>query len=172
MLRVKSDHPNHLLEPYDEADASLPNYRSIDYNPAKIAKYEDAYYGRDFWIEKYGEGGIPYLPPHPGETMAANPGGSSAYLARVRRSLYKNFFSASVDWFAGILTNYSLDEMAAKTLGDWQDDVDYCGNSFQTLVDELVKLCLRDGFSGMWVDFPINDGLDVHPILRAIPETI
>ncbi len=111
----------------------------------------DSYRGRSAW---FAHGKVvdqvkakQYLPKQSLEPQ-------SSYTDRLARSPYDQRFRAAIEAFAGLLPIDSLSEDAHPTIEEYRKDIDLRGNNLDAFWDKADEMSLRDGFSGVLVEFP------------------
>ncbi|MFN6572400.1 DUF4055 domain-containing protein [Dendronalium sp. ChiSLP03b] len=82
---------------------------------------------------------------------------SQAWSDRIRRTTFDNRFEPAIKDYAGLLSVFSLNDDVAKSIVKNKDNIDQCGNDIWTFFHEADQWCLRDGWCGIMVEFPIED---------------
>ena len=137
-MNLEIDHP--------VGDSSLPSYQ----HPALREIADDLQRAYDVFHCLRGEGvKQKYLPQEPGEP-------DDAYKARVNRSVFSDFFRASIHAFAGVLSKFSL-VSPPPSLQAATDNIDLEGDSLQAWFQQADELMLRDGAVALCVEMP--DGI-------------
>jgi hypothetical protein len=150
---VSSDISEH---PTDNPD--LPCYFHPEYK-ARLSTWRfmfDVFEGRSAWFDA-GEGKITdkkkaqtYLPRENKES-------EEHYLARIKRSPYRNFLAPVIEDFEGLLTDWKWSGEILSSIAQSQDDCDLKGHDWITAISQADRLTLRDGACGLMVDFPMAD---------------
>lgn len=134
-MEIKLDHPT--------TDPALPSYQ----HPALREIADDLQRAYDVFHCLRGEGvKQKYLPQEPGEPP-------DAYKARVGRSVFSDFFRASIHAFAGVLSKFSLVNPPAS-MEAAADNIDLEGNSLTAWLQQADTLMLRDGAVALCVEMP------------------
>ena len=76
-----------------------------------------------------------------------------SYKARLERSVFSDFYRASIHAFSGILSKFSLDD-PPPTLETFQDNIDLEGNSLVAWFMHVDTCMLRDGGIALQVEMP------------------
>lgn len=127
-------------------DSALPSYQ----HPALREIAVDLQRAFDVFHCLRGEGVKgKYLPQEPAEPH-------DAYKARLGRSVFSDFFRASIHAFAGVLSKFSL-IAPPKSFEDAADNIDLEGNSLTAWLQQADTLMLRDGAVALCVEMP--DGM-------------
>ncbi|NER93615.1 MAG: DUF4055 domain-containing protein [Symploca sp. SIO1B1] len=78
----------------------------------------------------------------------------TAYINRLKRSRWVNFFRRTIDGFSGLLTDFELSSDNPKSTQDNLEDVDMQGASLRAFLSTADEIALRDGFCGILVEYP------------------
>ena len=134
-MKLELDHPI--------TDPELPSYQ----HPALREIAADLQRAYDVFHCLRGEGvKQKYLPQEPAEPP-------DAYKARLGRSVFSDFFRASIHAFAGVLSKFSLVDPPAS-LKAAADNIDLEGNSLTAWLQQADSLMLRDGAVALCVEMP------------------
>lgn len=80
-----------------------------------------------------------------------------AWNDRIRRTTFDNRFEPAIKDYAGLLSVFSLNSNVAKSIVKNKDNIDQCGNDLWTFFHEVDQYCLRDGWCGVMVEYPVED---------------
>lgn len=134
-------------------DKDLPSYRHPRYIEAApfLDFVLDMWRGKSSWIS--GEKQIDYQKAStylPKESEEPN----DEYLNRLLRSRFERRFRNAIEKdFAGLLAQFNIKD-SPRSLLQYQDDVDFRGNSLRLFLREADKLALRDAYCFVLVDYP------------------
>ena len=134
---MKSSHPG--------TDPKLPSFQ----HPVLKEHKEDLERAYDAWYCLKGNGDDvkrKYLPPEPAEPP-------DAYVGRLGRAVFSDFFRAGLEGFAGVLSRSELKD-PPPTFEANKDNVDLEGNSLEAFWLTVDPLCLRDGGVPIIVEMP------------------
>lgn len=124
-----------------------PQYHNFDspayQNPKYVEALKQLKFVSDIWN---GDNISQYLPKESKEP-------AEAYAQRLARAYWAKPFKRSIQGFAGLLTDFQTVDIPAS-LNDWLDDIDGCGNTLTTFLNDADERVLRDGSVAMMVDFP------------------
>ncbi|MBW4598904.1 MAG: DUF4055 domain-containing protein [Calothrix sp. FI2-JRJ7] len=77
-----------------------------------------------------------------------------AYGDRLKRTRFDNRFKPAIGGLAGLLGEFTLNEDVAPSILDAKNNVDGQGNSLHAFFSEADTLALRDGWCGIYVEYP------------------
>lgn len=80
-----------------------------------------------------------------------------AWSDRVKRTTFDNRFEAAIKDYAGLLSVFSLNDDVAQSIEANIDNIDQMGNDLWSFFNEVDQYCLRDGWCGVMVEYPIKD---------------
>jgi Domain of unknown function (DUF4055) len=129
-------------------DSNLPSYQGSFYRDSAndLEFIADIYAGSKAWVSDDSKAKT-YLPPFSKE-------GSDSYKARLKRSLFNNFFAPACKGFPGFLADLQGVETLHPNLVECLDDIDLCGNNFVSFLWQCDLKVIRDGFCGILIDMP------------------
>lgn len=82
---------------------------------------------------------------------------TTAYRDRLSRSRFDNRFEPAIRGHAGLLSSFTLNDDVAASIVENTNNIDNQGNSLHTFFNEADQMVLRDGWCGIYVDFPKFD---------------
>jgi Domain of unknown function (DUF4055) len=82
---------------------------------------------------------------------------TKAYQDRLERSQFDNRFEPAIRGHAGLLSAFNLEDNVAATIRNNIENIDNQGNDIYTFFTEADQMVLRDGWCGIFVDFPPID---------------
>ncbi len=126
-------------------DPSLPSFLHPDY----VTAQDDVQLVSDVW------GDLKNRIPVYIQQEQKEPGW--AYQGRLKRCAFDNRFEPAIRGHAGLLTTFDLNEDVAPSIAAITENIDNCGNSIRTFFNDVDQMVLRDGWCGVYVDYPKAD---------------
>jgi len=80
-----------------------------------------------------------------------------AYQQRLDRCRFDNRFQPAIKDYSGLLSVFTLNEDTPKSIISNKENIDQQGSSIWTFLSEADQMALRDGWCGIYVDYPPTD---------------
>jgi Domain of unknown function (DUF4055) len=80
-----------------------------------------------------------------------------AYQDRLERTKFDNRFEPAIRGHVGLLSAFNLNEDVGASIRENLDNIDNQGSDIYTFFSEADQMVLRDGWCGIYVDFPPED---------------
>ena len=134
-------------------DESLPSYTAPEYREILplLNVSRDVYKGATAWI-KDGQvtnfdRAVRFLPQEQQEP-------DDAYVDRLKRSLFVNFYAPAIQGFAGLLSKFQVLPESPRSLQDNIKNVNLQGANLRAYLQTLDILAMRDGWVAVLVEYP------------------
>ncbi len=136
----KSFVANETLAMHPTNDPDLPSYQQAEYLEAA----EEMELVMDLWNNLKGCF-TKYIHQEQKED-------SKHYRDRLARVRLDNRFKPAVNGYAGLLSEFALNDDLAPTIQAYAENIDGFGNNIHTFLNECDQMVLRDGWCGVFVD--------------------
>lgn len=77
-----------------------------------------------------------------------------AYQERLKRTRFDNRFKPAIAGLSGLLSEFTINDDVAPSILAAQNNIDGQGNSLRAFFSEADSLALRDGWCGIYVEYP------------------